>query len=59
VIFIRVHCSFQQVVKKSGGGGGGCSRLDGALDDTEFELWDSRFMLRGDHEPDICYKHAQ
>jgi len=58
VIFIRVHCSFQQVVKKSGGGGGS-SRLDGALDDTEFELWDSRFMLRGDHEPEIFYKHSQ
>lgn len=46
----------KQVVKKSGGGVG-CGRLDGALDDTEFELWDSRFMLRGDHEPEIGYKY--
>ena len=58
MIFIRVHCSFQQVVKKSSGGGGS-GRLDGALDDTEFELWDSRFMLRGDHEPEIGDKHAK
>lgn len=57
MIFIRVRCSFQQVVKKSRGGGSG--RLDGALDDTDFELWDSRFMLRGDHDPEIGYKHAQ
>lgn len=48
----------KQIVKKSGSGGGS-GRLDGTLDDTEFELWDSRFMLRGDHEPEIGYKHAK
>jgi hypothetical protein len=49
--------SFQQAVKKDSGGG--CGRLDGISDDTDFELWDSRFMLRGDHEPEIGYKHAR
>ncbi|PNF33342.1 Phospholipase D3 [Cryptotermes secundus] len=47
----------KQAVKKNSGGG--CGRLDGVSDDTEFELWDSRFMLRGDHEPEIGYKHAR
>jgi hypothetical protein len=52
-------CNFflQQAVKKDSGGG--CGRLDGISDDTDFELWDSRFMLRGDHEPEIGYKHAR
>ncbi|XP_021935542.1 phospholipase D3-like isoform X3 [Zootermopsis nevadensis] len=44
----------KQAVKKSSG-----SRIDGATEDTEFELWDSRFMLRGDHEPEIGYNHAR
>ncbi|XP_069687387.1 5'-3' exonuclease PLD3-like isoform X2 [Periplaneta americana] len=47
----------KQAVKQSSGVG--CGRLDGVSDDTEFELWDSRFMLRGDHEPEIGYKHAR
>lgn len=50
-------CLFQQAVKKNSGGG--CGRLDGVSDDAEFELWDSRFMVRGDHEPEIGYKHAR
>jgi hypothetical protein len=50
-------CLFQQALKKNRGGG--CGRLDGVSEDTEFELWDSRFMLRGDHEPEIGYKQAR
>ncbi|XP_063238049.1 5'-3' exonuclease PLD3-like isoform X2 [Bacillus rossius redtenbacheri] len=44
----------QPVLENSSGG-----RLDVVSDEAEFELWDSHFMLRGDHEPDLGNNHKR
>nr|CAD7430678.1 unnamed protein product [Timema monikensis] len=49
-----VSYSCWQPVLENGG-----TRLDAAPEDTDFELWDSRFMLRGDHDLDLADKHAR
>ncbi|XP_067006236.2 5'-3' exonuclease PLD3 [Anabrus simplex] len=37
----------------------GSGRLDVASEEAELELWDSRFMLRGDHEPEPTFRNAR
>nr|CAD7411941.1 unnamed protein product [Timema poppensis] len=52
--YLNVDCQKSAPVLENGG-----TRLDAAPEDTDFELWDSRFMLRGDHDLDLADKHAR